>query len=240
MVRLATVAVRCPAPYHPAPVRKVTAPARPAAERLGMQRKRLLALALLLLPALGCSSRGEDVESGAVAEGAYATDTVVFGDSRAVESARIAVYRDRLAPDRRFLERVLDHYQGLDFVATRIMRSSSARAAKHRAWRYDTRENPDKRHVAELLRMRYRERYIPTTSPQFKRLADSLTALPQDEQLRGLVRALAEHRRQDVAGIDSVLPTLRDPVVRRLAENLRQGQSRELDHLLARLQQTES
>lgn len=208
-----------------------------------MQRKRALALALalaLLLPTVGCSSRSEDMESGALAEGAYATDTVVFGDSRAVESPAIAVDRDRLAPDRRFLERLLDHYQGLDFVAARIMRSSSARAAKHQAWRYDTRENPDKRHVSELLRMRYRERYIPTTPPQFKRLADSLAALPHDEQLRGLVRALAERHREDVAGIDSVLATLRDPVVRRLAEDLRQGQSRELDHLLARLEQIES
>jgi hypothetical protein len=201
--------------------------------------QRALVIAMLLVPALGCGQR-EDIESGAFAEGAYASDTVVFGDSRAVESADTAESRDRLAPDRRFLERLLDHYQGLDFIATRIMRSSSARAAKHQAWRYDTRENPDKRHVAELLRLRYRERYIPTTPPHFKHLADSLAALPHDEQLRGLVRALAEHHREDVAEIDSVLPMLRDPVVRRLAEGLRQGQSRELDHLLERLQQIES
>lgn len=201
--------------------------------------RRMLTCALLLLPALGCNRR-EGLESGTLAAGAYASDTVVFGDSRAIEPVDSTELRNRLAPDRRFLERLLDHYQGLDFVASRIMRSGAARAAKRQAWRYDTRENPDKRHVAELLRLRYRERYIATTPPRFKEIADSLAALPHDEQQRGLVRVLAEHHREDVAHIDSILPLLRDPVVRRLAEDLRAGQSRELAHLLERLQQIES
>jgi uncharacterized protein (DUF305 family) len=134
----------------------------------------------------------------------------------------------------------LDHYEGLDYVAARIIRSNSARATKRQAQDYDTEENPEKRQVAELLRTRYRERYIPVTPPQFKRAADSLAALPPDAQQRALVRMLAEHHRRDVAEIDSVLPSLRDPIVRQLAEDMRQDQSRELGQLLKRLHKLES
>jgi uncharacterized protein (DUF305 family) len=198
--------------------------------------RRALALALLLVPSVACH-REDDLESGALAAGAYTRDTVVFGESRVTEPPDSAALRTRHAPDQRFLERLLDHYEGLDFVAARIMRSTIAGAAKRQAWRYDTRENPEKRHAAELLRVRYRERYMPVTPPEFKHLADSVAALPREEQQRALVRMLAEHRRKDVAAIDSMLPSLRDPAVRRMAEDLREDQSRELGHLLQRLEQ---
>jgi hypothetical protein len=197
-------------------------------------RQRDFLAACLVACAVGCG-RGDEIESGALPVGEYAHDSVVFGESRAAEPSDSLALLAARAPDQRFLERLLDHFEGLDYLATRIAHGDAARRAKHQAWRFSTREDPDKRHVAELLRSRFGERYMPIVPLHFKRASDSLAALPGDEQQRALVRLLAEHRRADVAEIDTALPALRDRAVRRLAEDLRENQSRELALLLRRL-----
>ncbi len=204
-----------------------------------MQQSPRFGIALCLLLGAACR-RGDNLDTGGLAVGAYARDTVIFGETRAVEPRDSAIARDARAPDRRFLERLLDHFEGLDYLAARMVRSNSARRAQRQAWRFDTQEDPDKHRVAELLRSRYRERYIPITPAHFKHAADSLSALPHDEQHGALVRMLAQHHRDDVAEIDSVMPSLRDPAVKRLADELRRDQSRELARLLKRLEKLET
>ncbi|HET7601258.1 MAG TPA: hypothetical protein VFK09_13255 [Gemmatimonadales bacterium] len=202
-----------------------------------MWRQRDWRAAPLLLLMAGLAACGPDAgfDTGALAADELPRDTVVFGDARAREDSATATARDAREPDRRFLEDLLDHYQGLDYLGARIARSDAGRRTRRQIWRWTTRENPDKRQIAELLRKRFGERYEPTVPPEFKRAADSLAALPPEEQPRALVRLLAHHHQGDVARISATLPELRDSSVRGLAQALRSDQSRELDRLLLRL-----
>ncbi|HEX5386938.1 MAG TPA: hypothetical protein VFW66_09580 [Gemmatimonadales bacterium] len=195
------------------------------------QSRRLAALgaATVLLALAGCGSvRDDAVETAALDREPGAADTVVFGVDRLHLAGDVPA-------DRRFLERLLDHYQGLDYLVARMDRDPASGRARSHAERFENHEHPEKRRMDELLRSHYGERYIPIVPPRFKAAVDSLAALPPDEQPRALVRLLAKHHRADLTLIDSMMPALQDTVVRTVAEDLRAHQAHELDRLLARL-----
>ncbi len=179
---------------------------------------------LLLLAACG----GEDLAPDtALAPGAG--DSVVWGEDRARRAAGTA--------DRLFLERLLDHYQGLEYLAERVRQASAVSAVRRDAWRFDRRQSAEREQVDALLRELYGERYLPRVPEEFRTAAAAIRALPPERQVRALLEFVSEHHREDAALIDSILPGLQSPQVRELARELRGDQLRDLRvfaHRLAR------
>jgi uncharacterized protein (DUF305 family) len=162
-------------------------------------------------------------------------DSVVWGEDRRIQAAQAS--RAAGPADRAFLERLLNHYQGLDYLADRMRRDGAVSAVRRDAWRFDTREDAEKRRAAGLLLRLYRERYMPVVPREFKAAADSLAHLARERQPRAVLELLAEHQRHDLALIEAALPALEDPDVRELALELRRDQTRDLAifaHRLAR------
>lgn len=158
-----------------------------------------------------------------------ARDSVVWGDDRARG-------RPGSGPaDRLLLEHLLDHYQGLEHLAERVRRTSNVSAVRRDAWRFDRREDAERRHVETLLRELYGERYLPRVPEEFRTAAATIRALPPEQQARALLEFVNEHHREDVALIDSTLPTLQNPQVRDLARELRRDQRRDLRVFARRL-----
>ncbi|MGH7630057.1 MAG: hypothetical protein ACREOF_11900 [Gemmatimonadales bacterium] len=177
---------------------------------------------LLLLAACGGE---DDAPDTALAPGAG--DSVVWGEDRA---RRVAGTADRL-----FLERLLDHYQGLEYLAERVRRTSNGSAVRRDAWRFERREGAEREQVDALLRERYGERYLPRVPEEFRAAAAAIRALPPERQARALLAFVSEHHREDVARIDSILPALQSPQVRELARELRRDPRRDLRVFARRL-----
>jgi hypothetical protein len=179
---------------------------------------------LLLLAACG----GEDSapETGL---SAAAADSVVWGEDRARTADRAG------SADRLFLERQLDHYQGLEYLAERVRQTSNVSAVRRDAWRFDRRENEERREVDALLRKHHGERYLPRVPEEFRTAAIAIRALPPEQQAHALLAFVTHHHKEDVALIDSVLPSLEHPEVRELARDLRRDQRRDLRVFARRL-----
>jgi uncharacterized protein (DUF305 family) len=188
---------------------------------MGMLRRLVLLLALL-----ACGR--EDVPSDADVA-AVPVDSVVWGQDRARPGDEAG------SADRLLLERLLDHYQGLEYLAERVRQTSTVSAVRRDAWRFDRRENAERRQVDALLRKLYGERYLPLVPDEFRSAANSIRTLPSEQQARALLELVTRHHEEDVTLIDSVLPALQHPEVRELARELRRDQRRDLRVFARRL-----
>jgi uncharacterized protein (DUF305 family) len=188
---------------------------------MGMLRRLLL---LLALPACGRDDVPSDADMAAVP-----VDSIVWGQDRARPGEEAG------PADRLLLERLLDHYQGLEYLAERVRQTSTVSAVRRDAWRFDQRESAERRQVDALLRKLYGERYLPLVPDEFRAAANTIGALPAEQQARALLELVTRHHQEDVALIDSVLPTLQHPEVRELAGELRRDQRRDLRVFARRL-----
>jgi uncharacterized protein (DUF305 family) len=180
----------------------------------------------LLVLLIAC--RGEEPLDSGLATAA--PDSLVWGDDRAREIDRTG------DTDRRFLEHLLDHYQGLEHLAERVRLSSSVSAARRDTWRFEGRNDDDERREAEaLLRELYNERYLPRVPQEFRAAAAAIPGLPPEQQAQSLLEFVTQHHREDVARIDRILPALQHPQVRQLARELRRDQRRDLRVFARRL-----
>lgn len=181
---------------------------------------------LLLFLLAAC--RGEDAapETGLAAA---AADSVVWGEDRARSADRAG------SADRLFLERQLDHYQGLEYLAERVRQTSNVSAVRRDAWRFDRQENAERSQVDALLRKRHGERYLPRVPDEFRTAAIAIRALPPEQQARALLAFVTRHHGEDIALIDSILPSLEHPEVRELARDLRRDERRDLRVFARRL-----
>jgi uncharacterized protein (DUF305 family) len=180
----------------------------------------------LLLLFIAC--RGEEPLPDAGLAGA-APDSVVWGEDRARDSVRTGEI------DRRFLEHLLDHYQGLEHLAERVRLSSKVSAARRDTWRFEGRDDDERRQAEQLLRDLYNERYLPMVPEEFREAAVAIPALPAEQQAHALLELVTQHHREDVARIDRILPRLQHPQVRELARHLRRDQRRDLRVFAGRL-----
>jgi hypothetical protein len=185
-----------------------------------------LVLLLLLVPGCGGEDFGNDTGLGSAG-----ADSVVWGEDR----ARPGAAAQGSSLDRLFLERVLDHYQGLEHLAERMKRTSTVSAVRRDAWRFDRRQSAEREQVDGLLRELYGERYLPTVPEEFRSAAVAISALPAEQQAHALLEFVTGHQREDVARIDSILPSLEHPRVRELARELRRDQQRDLRVFARRL-----
>ena len=180
----------------------------------------------LLLLVAACGGEDAAPETGLSAATA---DSVVWGEDRARTADRAG------SADRLFLERQLDHFQGLEYLAERVRQTSNVSAVRRDAWRFDRRENEERREVDALLRKRHGERYLPRVPEEFRTAATAIRALPPEQQAHALLGFVTHHHKEDVALIDSVLPSLEHPEVRELARDLRRDQRRDLRVFARRL-----
>jgi len=194
---------------------------RPDSAFLSMRRW----LLLLLLTPPACRD-GAEVDTGLAAGPA---DSVVWGEDRARPGARTG------SSDRLFLERLLDHYQGLEYLAERVRRTSAVSAVRRDAWRFDRHESAERAHAEALLRKLYGERYLPMVPEEFHGALTAIRARPPEQQVRALLEFVSRHHREDVALTDSALPSLEHPQVRELALDLRRDQQRDLRVFARRL-----
>ncbi len=103
------------------------------------------------------------------------------------------------------------------------------------AWRFDRQENAERRQLDALLRKRPGERYLSRVPDEFRTAAIAIRALPPEQQAPALLAFVSHHHEEDVALIDSVLPSLEHPEVRELARDLRRDQRRDLRVFTRRL-----
>ena len=191
-----------------------------------MSMSRYLVLLLLALAACRGDGGASDIDLAA-----GPADSVIWGEDRARPGEHGG------SADRLFLERLLDHYQGLEYLAERVRQTSNVSAVRRDAWRFDRRENAERRQVDALLRRFYGERYLPLVPDEFRSAAAAVRALPPERQARALLELVSRHHQEDVALIDSVLPELQHPPVRELALDLRRDQRRDLRVFARRLAQ---
>jgi uncharacterized protein (DUF305 family) len=201
-------------------VAQVTAPGSESVHPCSMRRWPLLLLFI--------ACRGEEPLPDAGLAGA-APDSLVWGEDRARDTVRTG------QADRRFLEHLLDHYQGLEHLAERVRLSSNVSAARRDTWRFDGRDDDERRQAEELLRELYGERYLPLVPEEFREAAAAIPALPPEQQADSLLELVTRHHREDVARIDRILPELQHPEVRKLARDLRRDQRRDLRVFARRL-----
>lgn len=181
---------------------------------------------LLLLLVIACRGTDPWAETGF---GGAAHDSLVWGADRTRQTDRTGHV------DRRFLEHLLDHYQGLEHLAERVRLSSTVSAARRDTWRFDGRDDDERREAERILREVYNERYIPVVPDEFSTAAAAIPALPPDQQPRALLEFVTRHHQEDVARIDRLLPRLKHPQVRALVLDLRRDQQRDLRVFARRL-----
>jgi uncharacterized protein (DUF305 family) len=183
-----------------------------------------------LLIVLVCLSACRDEASNVDVDVATATpDSVVWGDDRDRRGERGG------SPDRRFLEHLLDHYQGLEYLAERIRQTSTVTAVRRDAWRFDQQGAAERQEVDALLHQLYDERYLPLVPEEFRLAAVTIRELPPEQQARALLEFVNRHQQEDVARFDRILPSLEHPEVRELARELRRDQRRDLRVFARRL-----
>jgi hypothetical protein len=196
-----------------------------------MGRRLLLLSVLVLLAVVACRDEEPLPETGlgTAAPDSLVPDSLVWGEDRARDTTPAG------DADRRFLEHLLDHYQGLEHLAERIRLTSTVSAARRDTWRFDRRHDDERREAETLLRELYNERYIPRVPEEFREAAVAIPALPREQQARALLELVTRHNQEDGARIDQVLPRLRHPQVRSLVQELRTDQQRDLRVLASRL-----
>jgi hypothetical protein len=181
-------------------------------------------LLLVCLPA--CRDQAGNVDMDVAVASA---DSVVWGEDRIRSGGHTG------SPDRIFLERLLDHYQGLEYLAERIRQTSTVTAVRRDAWRFDQRGAAERHEVDALLHRLYDERYLPLVPEEFRVAAAAIGDLPPDQQARALLEFVNRHQEEDLARIDRILPRLEHDEVRELARELRRDQRRDLRVFARRL-----
>lgn len=171
--------------------------------------------------------------SSIVRDHAHHADSVVFGDPQhaASDSAR------RLAsanPDRFLLERLLDEYAGLDFLADQLTGRRNVEI-RGTAWRHNRGEHARIAELRQALADAFHQRYEMQPGRELRELAESIAALPSKSQQRqALDGVLVESHTRKLILIEAMYPRLRNSDVRAAIDRTRARLQEEVGKLAAR------
>jgi hypothetical protein len=160
-----------------------------------------------------------------------APDTVVWSADRAGWPPESLTAYLAAAPDRAFLETMLDRYETLDYLVDRAWNPGSSGAVRGLAWRRDRKADASRARVTELLRAEFGERYAPTVAERYRLATLALRDAPAADYERRLYGLLLDHHRETLALVERVRPGLERREVRALAERLEAYHRQELAEL---------
>lgn len=137
--------------------------------------------------------------------------------------------------DHMFLRMMSDHHEGLVQMAMQAMQRGGTQAVKDDARALHRKQVAERDEMVGVLDRAYDEEHVPTPMAMHRAQADSLAAAPGGEHDEMFYRMVIDHHRQGVMMIDHLLPRLRRPDVREMAERMRAEQEREVQELGAKL-----
>jgi hypothetical protein len=137
------------------------------------------------------------------------------------------------APERTFLELMLDHYETLDYLVDRAFDPASGSVVRGLAWKRDRKAETGRQRVEKLLRTEYGVRYEPVVAERYRVAADALRRGREARSEGRFYTLLLQLHQEALATIDQASPRLRHRDVRALAERLRETHVDETSRLRA-------
>lgn len=133
--------------------------------------------------------------------------------------------------DQMFLRMMSDHHEGLVRMAARAMEGGGTQTVKDDARTLHAKQTAERDSMVAMLGAGYGERHQPMPMRLNTMQADSLAAASGPAHDRMFYRMVIDHHRQAIMMTDHLLPRMRKPEVRRMAERMRADQQREIREL---------
>jgi uncharacterized protein (DUF305 family) len=170
--------------------------------------------AVVVLAAPACSPQSETRQNTAAATGD--TNSHNAGHSEMSADANHA-----------FLEKMVDHHEGLILLAGRAERRGMQSITPD-AKKLHTKQQAEQQKMAQMMSAHSGTSAEPTLMPRHKMMSDSLERQSGKAYERGFYQDVIAHHKEGIAMIDSFLPRLTDDSVRTMAEKMRTDQEKEI------------
>ncbi|HZO18546.1 MAG TPA: DUF305 domain-containing protein [Gemmatimonadaceae bacterium] len=192
-------------------------------------RRRASAVAVALAFGLvACGRSGSDVATDTAA-GTLAGDSHVAGMDHSMMGAP-----DRPAPrdaDQEFLRMMSDHHEGLIEMASAAVTGGSSSEIKADARRLKETQEREQKQMMDMLRNAYGEELQPHMMPGNMAMHDSLQPHLGDAYDRTFYEMVVKHHREGIRMMDDFGPRVRRPEVKRMLEEMRANQLRDIGDL---------
>lgn len=156
------------------------------------------------------------------------TDTAAGATGTPAAGMPVMAHPEARDADQEFLRMMADHHDGLVQMATAAMTKASRPATQGDAHSLHTRQAAERDSMVGILRSAYGDSHAPTVTAKHRAQNDSLQAMSGAQYDRTFYRMIVDHHREAVVMIDSMLPRLARPDVKRMAEKMRSDQQKEI------------
>lgn len=192
-------------------------------------RRRASALAVTLVFGLvACGRSGSNVATDTAA-GTLAGDNHMAGMDHSMMGAP-----DRPAArdaDQEFLRMMSDHHEGLIEMASAAATKGSTPEIKADARRLKETQEQEQKQMMDILRNSYGEELQPHVMPGTMAMHDSLQQHSGNEYDRTFYEMVVKHHREGIRITDDFGPRVRRPEVKRMLEEMRANQLRDIGDL---------
>lgn len=190
----------------------------------------LAAVALSTLVACGGGDRAnaDSVAATDTAPSTMATgDTMTGMDRSTMPGMTRAPARDA---DQEFLRKMVDHHEGLIQMMDPALEKASAATAKADAKQVHDKQHEEQERMIGILKSSYDETADPHVMPNNKAMVDDLTNSAAGAAYdRKMYQHLIMHHEEGIAMMNELLPRLTNPDVKRMAEQMKADQQREIE-----------
>lgn len=133
--------------------------------------------------------------------------------------------------DQEFLRMMSDHHEGLIEMASIAMTRGSTSEIKADARRLRATQEQEQKQMMDMLRTSYGEELEPHMMPSNMTMHDSLQLRLGDAYERTFYEMVVKHHREGIRMMDDFGPRVRRPEVKRMLEEMRANQLREIGEL---------
>lgn len=190
---------------------------------------RLLGFAAAVLVG-GCAKSDTPADSPAPGAGASTAATSSSRDSMAGHAVPGMQQMANMTgnPDHDFLRMMSDHHKGLIVMAHMTKDRKEGGTAAADATRLDTKQDQELDHMVSMLETDFKDPYAPKVMPEHQAMADSLRAKTGKEYDRTFYRDVIKHHEEAIKMIDDYLPKARNTTLKRMAEQMKADQTKEI------------
>lgn len=192
-------------------------------------RRRASAAAVALVFGLvACGRSGNDVATD-TAGGMLGGDSQMAGmDHSMMGAPNRPAARDA---DQEFLRMMSDHHEGLIEMASAAVVKGTTSEIKADARRLQATQEQQQKQMMDMLRTLYGEELQPHMMPSNMAMHDSLQQHLGDAYDRTFYEMVVKHHREGIRVMDDFGPRVRRPEVKRMLEEMRNNQLREISDL---------
>ena len=131
--------------------------------------------------------------------------------------------------DQHFLRDMIDHHESLVYLSHQVLQRITGGPIKDEFSGFDIAQDAEKQSMLAILKSDYWDNHQATAQSSEVAIADSIVGRASHNDFERLKnKFIAEHHRRGLAMIDSALPSLTRPAVRKLAQDMRNQMRREL------------